>query len=248
MKACISNKNKNVLLAIITLVLAWQTLSLFTSANALPSVTLIGKKVLEILFDMEMLENIKVTFLRLSLAMTISMLGGVLLGVLFATVFPFKEVAKEIFKILQVIPPISVLIMAIIWFGVNGKPAMFIVCFALIPLIALQVIYAIEAVDQKLLQMGKVFQLSTFDVVRYIYLPSIQSALWSALTVGLAIGVKILVMGEVLTTSIGIGGQITTARLNLEPETVLAWTIIMLSLYYLLEFMLMQVKKRTRAS
>ena len=37
---------------------------------------------------------------------------------------------------------------------------------------------------------------------------------------------KTVVMGEVLTTTSGIGGQIMTARLNIEPETVIAWTVI----------------------
>ena len=39
-------------------------------------------------------------------------------------------------------------------------------------------------------------------------------------------------MGEVLTTTSGIGGQIMTARLNIEPETVIAWTVIVVGLYY----------------
>ena len=41
---------------------------------------------------------------------------------------------------------------------------------------------------------------------------------------------------QVLTTTSGIGGQIMTARLNIEPETVIAWTVIMVGIYYAVVF------------
>ena len=35
------------------------------------------------------------------------------------------------------------------------------------------------------------------------------------------------IIGEVLTTSSGIGGAITTARLNIEPDAIIAWSILL---------------------
>jgi len=46
---------------------------------------------------------------------------------------------------------------------------------------------------------------------------------------------KTVVMGEVLTTSSGIGGQIVNARLNIEPEAIIAWTVVSVCMYYVLE-------------
>ena len=44
-------------------------------------------------------------------------------------------------------------------------------------------------------------------------------------------------MGEVLTTSTGIGGEIVTARLNLAPEAIIAWAVVVVVLYYLCQAM-----------
>ncbi len=52
-------------------------------------------------------------------------------------------------------------------------------------------------------------------------------------------------MAEVLTTSTGIGGKINTARLNIEPETVIAWTVVMVCMYYILEHLINFIKRRT---
>ncbi len=245
MKICISNKNKNVLKAILLIIGLWFLLSLFNSEHVVPPLHSVFAKLIEILTTPELLKNIGVTFFRLFLAMTISAILGTALGVLSVVLPTIKEVVKEMLNIFQVVPPVSILIMAIMWFGLNGVPAIFIVVVSLIPLIAVNMIDATDNVDVKLLEMAKVYQLSKFDIIWRIYIPSVREQLWTAIKIGLTMGAKILVMGEVLTTTTGIGGQITTARLNLEPEAVIAWTVITVCLYFLLEKAIDLIKKRS---
>ncbi len=245
MKKCISNKSKNVLKAIALITALWFLLSLFNSEHVVPPPRSVFAKLIEILTTPELLINIGITFFRLFLAMTISIILGTALGVLSVVIPKIKEVVKEMLNIFQVVPPVSILIMAIMWFGLNGMPAIFIVVVSLIPLIAVNMIDATDNVDVKLLEMAKVYQLSKLDIVWRIYIPSVREQLWTAIKIGLTMGAKILVMGEVLTTTTGIGGKITTARLNLEPESVIAWTVITVCLYFLLEKVIDFVKKRS---
>ncbi len=244
MKICISNKRKDVIKAIVLIILLWYILSLFNNPNVIPKVSTVFKTLIQILTNPEMLKNIGITFFRLFLAMTFSIIIGLFLGLIILIIPKFKNIVKESLNIFQVIPPVSVLIMAIMWFGFNGMPAIFIVVVSLVPLIAVHVIDATDGVDKKLLDMAKVFRLSKLDIISKIYIPSISGQLLTAIGIGLTMGAKIIVMGEVLTTSTGIGGMITNARLNLEMEAVIAWTIIMVALYYILENILNIIKKR----
>ncbi len=245
MKICISSKTKNVIKAIILIISLWFILSLFNSEHVVPPVPLVFAKLIEILTTPELLKNIGITFFRLFIAMTISIFCGITFGILIIILPKAKQVVKETLNIFQVIPPVSVLIMAIMWFGLNGMPAVFIVVFSLIPLIAVYMIDATDNIDKNLLEMATVYQLSKLDIIWRIYIPSIREQLWTAIKIGLTMGAKIIVMGEVLTTSTGIGGRITTARLNLEPESVIAWTVIMVCLYYILENTIDFIKKRS---
>ncbi len=244
MKICISNKQKNVLGAIVLIIGLWYLLSLFNPPTVIPTISMIFNSLKEILTSLDMIKNIWITFRRLMLAMTISISGGMLLGVLIIIFSKIKNLVREMLNIFQVVPPVSVLVIMIMWFGMNGLPAVFIVVFSLIPLIAVNVIDACDEVDTNLLDMAKVFKLSKFDIIWHIYFPSIRDQLFTAITVGLTMGAKILVMGEVLTTSTGIGGRVTTARLNLEPETVIAWTIITVCMYYILENLIRYLRKK----
>ncbi len=236
MKICISKKNKNVLIAIVLIVGLWYLLSLFNNENVVPKPISIFKYLCKIFTDVEMLKNIGITFTRLSIAMAISIIGGILIGIIVSSIKVLKDVVREMLSIIQVIPPVSVLIMAIMWFGLTGIPAIFIVTFSLIPIISISVIDAVDDIDDKILEMAKVFSISKFDVIYKIYIPAIKSRLWTAIGVGLTMGSKIIVMGELLTTSSGIGGKIATARLNIEPEGVIAWTVVVIMLYYILDY------------
>ncbi len=134
--------------------------------------------------------------------------------------------------IIQVVPPISWLILAIIWFGLNGRASIFIVVMAVVPTMFICISDGITAIDKRLLEMGDVFGFSTFKKLRYIMIPSVLPYFGSGLKIAVGMACKTVVMGEVLTTTTGIGGQIMTARLNIEPETVIAWTVIVVGIYY----------------
>lgn len=85
---------------------------------------------------------------------------------------PFYHVLKPVLGIIQVVPPISWLILAMIWFGYNGKASVFIVVMAVAPSMFICISDGIGGADRKLLKMGDVFGFPFFKKLRYIYLPS----------------------------------------------------------------------------
>ena len=60
-------------------------------------------------------------------------------------------------------------------------------------------------------------------------LPSIRPYFNSALEIVIGGGWKLAVMGEVLTTNSGIGGAITSARLNVQPDAIIAWAFLLVA-------------------
>ncbi len=239
MKISTSSRKFNLIRAILVIFAIWFLLSLFNSPLVIPPIHVVFAKIIEILTTNKFVNDILMTIGRLVTAMIVSIVGGIGLGILCGLYLPkkIKETIKEMMKIFQIIPPVALLIMAIIWFGLNGIPAVFIVVASLIPLFTLQVSDAIDNIDNKLIEMGRVFNFSRKEMIKYIYVPSIEPVVSTAIIVSLTIGSKLIVMGEVLTTSTGVGGRIMIARLDIESETVVAWTIIIMAIYYLLEFL-----------
>ena len=86
--------------------------------------------------------------------------------------------------------------------------------------------------------MARLDQFSRWKMLRHVTLPSIRPYFRSALEIVIGGGWKLAVMGEVLTTNSGIGGAITTARLNIEPDAIIAWSLLLVLGCYLTQRLL----------
>ncbi|WP_129600347.1 ABC transporter permease [Anaerophilus nitritogenes] len=137
---------------------------------------------------------------------------------------------EPVFHIIQATPPISWLALGIIWFGLDGKATVFIVFIVSIPIMIINIVEGFENIDPKLIEMARIFHFSKRDVLFDIIFPSLKSYFKSGITIAVGLGWKLVIMGEVLSSSTGIGAQITNARLNIETGKVLAWTIIVILL------------------
>lgn len=212
--------------------IVWKLLTLYFSPLVVPTISSVAKCLLDILTDKKQLSMIFLTILRLCAGLSLGVAAGLVTGILMGKYKHIYGLAKPLIGLLQTVPPVSWVVLALVWFGFNGKPTVFIVVTATLPVIAINVSEGIHNVDPHLLEMARLFQFTQVKQFRYVVFPSILPYFASALRVALGSGWKIAVMGEVLTTSDGIGGMIKLARLNVEPENIIAWSAIIVILFY----------------
>ena len=218
--------------AFILILLFWGIMSRIYSPLVVPPIGMVAEKVVFILSSAKLWTEIGKTLTRMATGLGVGVLIGCVTGLVGGIFSPFCEIWKPILGIVQVVPPISWLILAIIWFGFNGSASIFIVVMAVVPTMFICICDGINSIDRKLMEMGTVFGFSPLKKLRYILIPSIAPYFCSGLKIAVGMACKTVVMGEVLTTTSGIGGQIMTARLNIEPETVIAWTVVITGIYY----------------
>jgi ABC-type nitrate/sulfonate/bicarbonate transport system permease component len=214
----------------------WWILTKKYSSLVIPTIDSVFFKIIELLTTKEMVLEILLTLKRLLFALFFGSLSGFVVGFFCGVNTLFRKLMKPVISILQVTPPIALLIMAIMWFGFSGKPAIFISTLAIFPTLVISVQEGILNIDNKLIQMGKTFSLSKISVLKNIIIPSLSPHITTGWKISLGVACKTLVMGEVLTTTTGIGGNLSNARMNLEPEGVLAWTIITIILFYFIDW------------
>ncbi len=216
----------------------WQVLTFFFSPIVVPSIGSVGKSLVIIFTHAKFYHMIGLTIIRQMTGIAIGVGIGLIVGIYMGRNQIVKGLVSPLIHLFQTIPPVSWVVLALVWFGFNGKPAIFIVVIATIPLIAINVCEGIENIDAVLMEMADLYRFSMKKKMRHVILPSIFSYFNSGLKVALGNGWKIAVMGEVLTTSDGIGGMIKTARLNVEPENIIAWSIVIVFLFYLFNWIL----------
>ncbi|WHH58687.1 ABC transporter permease [Petroclostridium sp. X23] len=216
----------------------WKLLTVYFPPLVVPTISSVINSLLVIFTGAQLYQMIMVTMVRLIIGLTIGVAAGFVVGVFMGHFKFFKGIAMPIIGLFQTIPPVSWVVLALVWFGFNGKPAIFIVVTSAMPIIAINVYEGIINIDSRLLQMAKLYRFSEWKRLHHIVLPSVASYFNSGFRVALGSSWKIAVMGEVFTTSDGIGGMIKLARLNVEPENIIAWSIVVVMLFYVSDYLI----------
>ena len=211
----------------------WQVMTFYFSPLVVPSISSVVECLVEIITNSRLYEMIFVTTQRLIFGLSLGIILGLVIGLLMGGNLFFRKILYPIINMFQTVPPVSWVVLALVWFGFNGKPVIFIVITTTVPIMAINISEGINMIDQSLMKMAKIYQFSRIKTFKHITMPSIIPHFKTGLQLALGSGWKIAVMGEVLTTSNGIGGMIKTARVNIEPEYVVAWSIVTVCLFHL---------------
>ncbi|PIE53845.1 MAG: ABC transporter permease [Dethiosulfovibrio peptidovorans] len=212
---------------------SWFLLNLFFSPLVVPTMGSVWSELCRIATTPDLYGMIVVTAIRLGIGLVIGLIIGVILGIAMGFSRHLGGILSPIVGLFQTVPPVAWVVLALVWFGFNGKPAIFIVLTATVPVISINVRQGIDQIDHGLLEMAQLYAFSRRKILRHVVLPSVAPYFSSGFRIALGTGWKIAVMGEVLTTNDGIGGMIKNARLNVEPEAIVAWSVVVVGLYYL---------------
>ncbi|WP_347488661.1 ABC transporter permease [Desulfoscipio sp. XC116] len=235
MKHFITGSKKYGLVTLLIILAAWEGLSLAYSPVMIPSPQETFIELFSTLGTRDFYLDVLITIGRLLIGIVLAVVVGSAAGFFAAANEGFKNLLNPLINILQAVPPISWLALALIWFGVNGQATIFIIFMAAAPVMIINVMEGIKNIDVKLLHMGRIFGFSKFKILRHIVLPALKAPFKSGLEIIIGLGWKLVIMGEVLSSNSGIGAEITNARLNINTARLFALTIDVVLLYYIFD-------------
>jgi|ASRL01.1.fsa_nt_gi NitT/TauT family transport system permease protein len=223
---------KKKLIPFIVFVLLWAGISTQVNPIILPSPLRVFYTTL-FLFQNNYME-ILTTLSRLGISLILTYIIGIPLAFGIVTSKNLKIFLRPGLLFMQSTPIISWILLALIWLD-NRYIPIFIVCINTIPILVLNIISGIEGMDKKILEMGKIYNISRKDRFYKIEFPSLMRYLLSATEIILGSSFKVIVMAEVISRiSNGIGNGLNIGWLNIETDIILGWTVII----YILSFLI----------
>lgn len=217
------------LLSLLVLLTTWQLLSFVYPPIIVPSPweTLIALKGL--LTRGDILHHAGITIARGLAGFLLAVLIGVPLGLFMGLNHFARQITKPLILTIQVIPVISWLVLAMIWFGFNQVP-IFIVFITTLPLVVINVVQGVHNVDPQLTEMATFYNVDQQLLVRHLYLPQVLPYIFAAVSAALGTTWKAVAMAEFLIAQRGIGAGMSISRINLETAEVFAWTLLLVLL------------------
>ncbi|MDC4232701.1 ABC transporter permease subunit [Actinomyces sp. B33] len=155
-----------------------------------------------------------------------------------------RAFTQPLLQLMLSTPAIIFVILVMLWLGPTGAVVPVVVAIVTSPLIAEATAQAVRGIDRDLVEMGRVFGLPRRRIAWRIITPMVVPPIVAATTVALGQSIRVTVMAELLATASGIGGALRLAQINIETPDVFAYAIVMTSLTYVLERVLVAPIRR----
>ena len=231
-------------IGLVALLLLWQIGSFFYNPVVLPS----PLDTLRALIDL----SLKGRLLEPAVRTVAHALGGYALAAGLGTIVgiaaglnpPLRKAIWPVVSILQGMPVIAWIVLALLWFGTGDNPPVFAVALSCLPIVFVGAIQGVVTVDRGLLQMASAFRAPLRVLLGDLYLPHLLSYLFPAMLSGLGLAWKVALTAELLASEKGIGADFGLARVNLNMAEAMAWVLVMLALMFAFEYLLVHPLQR----
>ncbi|MDP3448326.1 MAG: ABC transporter permease subunit [Eubacteriales bacterium] len=187
------------------------------------------------------------TLLRIMSGYLLGVLSGVLLAMFTARSRFAEALLSPLRAIVKASPVTSFILLALLWLSSDMVP-LFISFLMVVPMVWTATAEAIVQTDPRLVEMGKMFGLNRWQIVKKIYVPSVLPQFLAACTTSLGFAWKSGVAAEIIALpQQSIGYKLYQSKLRIETVDLFAWTLMIVALSMLLEWLLIKGMRRIRS-
>lgn len=148
---------------------------------------------------------------------------------------PLEEQLRPSLEFLRHIPPMSVIPVLILWFGIGEAPKVILIVLATFFPVFMNTLQGINGCDTRLIEVGKVFRYSRWQIFKFIVLPASIPSILTGLRLGLGYSWRSLVAAELVAASSGLGYMILDAEQLSRSDVVIMGIFVIGALGALLD-------------
>jgi NitT/TauT family transport system permease protein len=148
-----------------------------------------------------------------------------------------EVIIEPVLQMLRPVPPVSWIPLAIIWFGIANKPAIFLVFLGSFFPVLLSTIHGVKTCDRNLLRAGAMVGGGTpGKLLRHIVLPAALPSIFSGLRIGIGSAWMLTVTAEMVAVKSGLGYVLWDSYYFLRYDIVIAAMVSIGLLGFLSDF------------
>jgi sulfonate transport system permease protein len=176
-----------------------------------------------------LLTHIGVSALRAAAGLLIGASLGLLLGLATGLSRRLQLLLDTPLQMLRAVPPLSLVPLVILWFGLGETAKLFMVAVAVVFPVYLNTFHGVRSVDPQLIEMARMYRVSGVALYREIILPGALPSILVGLRFALGIAWLVLIVAETIGATQGLGYVAMNAREFMQMD-VLVLTIVLWAL------------------
>ena len=227
-------------ISILFLILIWEIISrIIGDKIILPS----PSNVLESIkyhASQDLFHHVYITLFRVFTAFFLAMIIGSVIGIVMGRKKKIDDYLDGWLILALNVPALVTIILCFVWFGLNEVAAVLAVTINKIPTVTVILREGTKAIDEKLVEVGKIYKKSRFEIIKEILIPQLFPYFISAARSGLALIWKIVLVVELLGRSNGVGFKINEFFSMFDTTSILAYTLVFVFIIMSIEWLLVR--------
>jgi sulfonate transport system permease protein len=212
----------------VALISLWQLSSStgILESRILPAPLAVLSAFWHLLLSGELWHHVKISAGRALLGLLIGGGLGLLLGLLNGSSRFFSNLLDTTLQMVRNIPALALIPLVILWFGIDETAKLFLVAVGVFFPIYINTYHGIRSVDLQLIEMGKSYGLSRWQLYQNIILPGAMPSILVGLRFSLGLVWVLLIVAETISAQSGIGYMTMNAREFLQTDVVLVGILL----------------------
>ncbi|MCU4179404.1 ABC transporter permease [Bosea sp. BH3] len=208
----------------VLLAILWEWLVAAGIANGrlMPPPSVVGRTLGELAASGELLTHVGATLWRVAAGFGLGALAGTVFGAVTGALPVARTLLDPTLQALRAIPSIAWVPLFILWLGIFEASKVALIAVGVFFPVYLGVAAAIQGIDRKIVEVGRVFRLSRLAMVRRVLLPAILPSWITSLRAGLGLGFMFVVAAEIMGASEGLGYLLVDGQQLGRPDTIIA--------------------------
>jgi sulfonate transport system permease protein len=174
----------------------------------------------------ELTTHVVATMSRVLIGFGCGALAGTILGLATGASETVRRLVDPSIQALRAIPSLAWVPLFILWLGIFETSKLALIALGVFFPVYLGVLTAIQSVDRKLIEVGRVFGLSSAGVAIRITWPAVMPAWVSSLRSGMGLGFMFVVAAELMGASEGLGYLLVDGQQMGRADTILVAMIV----------------------
>ncbi len=217
----------------------------WVSAYLLPPPSEIGRTLVDLIRSGDLFEHAAVSTLRVVVGFVIGASLALAAGALVGLSRRAEQFLDPTFQALRAIPSLAWVPLLLLWLGIDEPPKITLIAIGAFFPVYLNFVAGIQNVDRKLVEVGGIFGLKGFALVRRIFLPATLPNLFTGLRGGLSLAWMFLVAAELIAATRGLGYLLTDGRELGRADLVIVAIIVLALLGKLSDGVLQWLERRS---
>jgi ABC-type nitrate/sulfonate/bicarbonate transport system permease component len=219
------------LLTFVALVGLWWVASRFASEIVLPSPDRVLADFAQLAVSGRLISALALTLTSLLIGAGLAAIIGIALGLLMGARRSLGRALDPVLSALYITPFAAVAPLFVLWFGIDATARTIFIFVFTLPQIAIVCYQGARSTPERLLEVGRVYGASDWDLFRKAIVPHQIPFIFTALRLGVGRAVQGMVVAELVITAIGgVGYLIKTNSAALDLSVVLALILFLMLL------------------